>query len=402
MTRDVTLASGENLQSWIAHGRRPRRAGGRVRSVRNRCARSHSPSTSRGAPSDTRTVRTAFRDDPVRQLGVLRQRRATVPQGHEPGADAHGARRRRRRRRSAAISSSRRRRISTSSACTRTSPARSCTTPPTSSDCSSGKTSRCSGATRAVSASRPGVRRGRWSTCSATTRACSCGARTTRRSPPTASRASRWTRGARVKLVATTVLPTWAKQVLDRSVAACDRASRRHPAGRAPQRRAPRHRRRRHRHATSTTAGTTATLGGLAATLRRWPRLGRFVSEFGAQAVPEYATTGWSPIAGPISTGTRLARHHALQADVFERGCRRPRRSRSTNGARCTQAYQAALLQLQIEDLRRVKYAPDGRLRAVLASRIRTRPSAGRCSTTSATRSAATARSATRAGRCSR
>ena len=94
-------------------------------------------------------------------------------------------------------------------------------------------------------------------------------------------------------------------------------------------------------------------LRGLAANLRRWPRLGRFVSEFGAQAVPDHAE--WmEPERWPDLDWERLARHHALQRDIFDRRMP-PTDAKSFDEWRAmTQAYQAALLQLQIEDLRRL------------------------------------------------
>ncbi|MET1003762.1 MAG: hypothetical protein ABWZ15_18260, partial [Acidimicrobiia bacterium] len=167
-----------------------------------------------------------------------------------------------------------------------------------------------------------------------------------------------WTRGARVKLVATTVLPTWSKQVLDRSVA---RAIARHDGTRPVS---------RHSGVFPGLAegGTDThqyhgwyhgTLGDLAAALRRWPRAGRFVSEFGAQAVPD--TDDWmEPDRWPDLDWDEIARHHVLQADEFAARIP-PAEAKTLDEWRAsTQAYQAALLQLQIEDLRRVKYAPAG------------------------------------------
>ncbi len=167
-----------------------------------------------------------------------------------------------------------------------------------------------------------------------------------------------WSRGALAKLAATKVLPTWSKQVLDRSVARaigrCDhtRPVVRH-SGVLPGLAEP---------------GTDShlyygwyhgDLRGLAASLRRWPRLGRFVSEFGAQAVPDHAD--WmEPEHWPDLDWERLTRHHALQRDIFDRRMP-PTDAKSFEEWRAmTQAYQAALLQLQIEDLRRLKYSPTG------------------------------------------
>jgi beta-mannosidase len=167
-----------------------------------------------------------------------------------------------------------------------------------------------------------------------------------------------WTRGALVKLAATKVLPTWSKQVLDRSVArAIGRRDHTRPvvrhSGVLPGLGEP---------------GTDShlyhgwyhgNLRGLAANLRHWPRLGRFVSEFGAQAIPDRAD--WmEPERWPDLDWDRLTRHHALQRDIFDRRMP-PTDAKSFDEWRAmTQAYQAALLQLQIEDLRRLKYSPTG------------------------------------------
>lgn len=167
-----------------------------------------------------------------------------------------------------------------------------------------------------------------------------------------------WTRGRLVKLVATAALPTWGKQVLDRSIArAIARTDQTRPtvrhSGVLPGPAEP---------------GTDAhaffgwyhgAAGDLARAVRRWPRAARFVSEFGAQAVP--TTAGWmEPPRWPDLDWERLARHHALQLDVFTR--RLPPSDAKTfeEWRDLTQAYQAALLQLQIEDLRRCRYAPVG------------------------------------------
>ena len=167
-----------------------------------------------------------------------------------------------------------------------------------------------------------------------------------------------WSRGALLKFAATRALPTWGKEVLDRSVA---RALGRRDSTRPVV---------RHSGVLPGIAepGTDAhlyhgwyhgDLGGLAANVRRWPRLGRFVSEFGAQAVPE--TAEWmEPERWPDLDWDTLARHHAFQRDVFEQRMP-PADAKSFDEWRAmTQAYQAALLQLQIEDLRRLKYAPTG------------------------------------------
>jgi beta-mannosidase len=165
-------------------------------------------------------------------------------------------------------------------------------------------------------------------------------------------------RGASFKLAATRALPTWGKQVLDRSVAHALRSSD--------------HTRPVVRHSgvlpgigeqgTDThlfSGWYHGELGSTASIVRRWPRLGRFVSEFGAQAVPERAE--WmQPDRWPDLDWDLLARRHVLQREIFEQRMP-PEEAKSFDEWRAmTQAYQAALIQTQIEDLRRCRYAPTG------------------------------------------
>ncbi|MCU1430595.1 MAG: putative glycosidase [Actinomycetia bacterium] len=164
--------------------------------------------------------------------------------------------------------------------------------------------------------------------------------------------------GSAVKYGASMFLPTWNKDVLDRSVARqigrCDptRPVVRH-SGVLPS-------------ATSRGTDTHAYFGwyhgdmaGLAPALRTLPRLARYVSEFGAQAVPD--SCDWmEPQRWPDLDWATLTARHALQRRPFDRYVP-PEDCKSFDEWReATQAYQAALLQLQIEDLRRVKYAPTG------------------------------------------
>jgi beta-mannosidase len=100
-------------------------------------------------------------------------------------------------------------------------------------------------------------------------------------------------------------------------------------------------------------------MDGLGPLLAAWPRVARFVTEFGAQAVPETAdfidTSPW-----PDLDWTELLEHHACQKLFFDRYV--PPEEFATFDAwrDASQAYQAALIQLQIEDLRRLKYDPTG------------------------------------------
>src|SRR6266851_682866 len=93
--------------------------------------------------------------------------------------------------------------------------------------------------------------------------------------------------------------------------------------------------------------------------LERVPRLGRFLSEFGAQAVPA-SDEFMEPARWPDLDWDRMERTHGLQKAIFDR--RVPPRDYPTfAGWRdATQAYQAELLRRHIETLRRLKYRPAG------------------------------------------
>jgi beta-mannosidase len=97
----------------------------------------------------------------------------------------------------------------------------------------------------------------------------------------------------------------------------------------------------------------------LAQLLRWWPRLARFVSEFGAQAVPEHASF-CEPERWPDLDWSRLQHRHSLQKARFDAYV--PPRDYPTFDAWrvATQAYQAELLRYHVETLRRLKYRPTG------------------------------------------
>jgi beta-mannosidase len=101
------------------------------------------------------------------------------------------------------------------------------------------------------------------------------------------------------------------------------------------------------------------TLHGLASALRAVPRLARFVTEFGAQAVPDTARF-MEPERWPDLDWERLFAHHACQKRIFDRVVPPHEHASFDSWRDATQAYQAALVQLQVEDLRRLKYAPTG------------------------------------------
>jgi beta-mannosidase len=156
---------------------------------------------------------------------------------------------------------------------------------------------------------------------------------------------------------ASLLLPSWNKDVLDRSVARALRSDPTRPvvahSGVPPG---------------PLRDGTDSHLyfgwylgemADMAAVLRRWPRLARFVSEFGAQAVPESAgfmeAERW-----PDLDWAHLAARHNLQKQHFERFVPPDEFATFDDWRAATQAYQAALIQLQVEDLRRLRYRPTG------------------------------------------
>jgi beta-mannosidase len=93
--------------------------------------------------------------------------------------------------------------------------------------------------------------------------------------------------------------------------------------------------------------------------LRALPRLGRFVSELGAQAVPTRAEF-MEPERWPDLDWERLGERHSLQKALFDRHV--PPADHLTFEAwrDATQAYQAVVVRRQIEALRRIKYRPTG------------------------------------------
>jgi beta-mannosidase len=100
-------------------------------------------------------------------------------------------------------------------------------------------------------------------------------------------------------------------------------------------------------------------MDGLAPTLRRFPRLGRFVSEFGAQAVPASADF-MEPERWPDLDWEHLFEHHACQKRLFDTHVPPALFDTFAAWQLATQRYQAALIQLQVEDLRRLRRSPTG------------------------------------------
>ena len=98
------------------------------------------------------------------------------------------------------------------------------------------------------------------------------------------------------------------------------------------------------------------------------PRLARFVTEFGAQAVPADAEF-CEPERWPDLDWERLGHRHALQKPVFDKYVPPADYATFDEWRDATQRYQATVIKHHIETLRRIKYRPGGRLRAVLLRR---------------------------------
>jgi beta-mannosidase len=85
----------------------------------------------------------------------------------------------------------------------------------------------------------------------------------------------------------------------------------------------------------------------------------RFVSEFGAQAVPE-SDEFMDPDRWPDLDWDGLTRHHALQPWIFDQRVPPARYTTFDEWRQATQRYQATVLKHHIEHLRRLKYRPTG------------------------------------------
>jgi beta-mannosidase len=170
-------------------------------------------------------------------------------------------------------------------------------------------------------------------------------------------KASQLPRRTRARLVAGQLLPTWNKTALDRSIRrALEKADKSRPvvahSGVLPH----------------PAWGTDSHLywgwyhgdeREFPAALARLPVLARFVSEFGAQAVPVSADF-CQPRRWPDLDWPHLARAHGLQKVIFDRYV--PPAAYATFAAwrDATQRYQATLIRHHVETLRRLKYRPTG------------------------------------------
>ncbi|HET6835485.1 MAG TPA: hypothetical protein VFH30_16585, partial [Acidimicrobiales bacterium] len=98
---------------------------------------------------------------------------------------------------------------------------------------------------------------------------------------------------------------------------------------------------------------------------RALPRMVRFVSEFGAQAVPAADATGdgaafCEPDRWPDLDWRRLGERHNLQKARFDRYVPPAAFATFDDWRDATQRYQAELIRRQVEVLRRLKYRPTG------------------------------------------
>jgi beta-mannosidase len=90
-----------------------------------------------------------------------------------------------------------------------------------------------------------------------------------------------------------------------------------------------------------------------------FPRLARFVSEFGAQAVPTVADF-MEPDRWPDLDWGGLQHRHSLQKAIFDRHVPPAEFATFAQWQAATQRYQADLIRFHIETLRRLKYRPTG------------------------------------------
>ncbi len=93
--------------------------------------------------------------------------------------------------------------------------------------------------------------------------------------------------------------------------------------------------------------------------LGRLPRLARFISEFGAQAVPNSADF-CQPEKWPDLDWSTLGRDHSLQKAFFDRNVPPAHYQTFEDWRHATQEYQGELLRRHIEEMRRIKYRPNG------------------------------------------
>ncbi len=94
---------------------------------------------------------------------------------------------------------------------------------------------------------------------------------------------------------------------------------------------------------------------------RRVPRMVRFVTEFGAQAVPSGDGAAFAqPERWPDLDWERLEARHSLQKVVFDTRVPPDGYATFAGWRDATQRYQATLIRRHVEELRRLKYRPTG------------------------------------------
>jgi beta-mannosidase len=94
---------------------------------------------------------------------------------------------------------------------------------------------------------------------------------------------------------------------------------------------------------------------------RRVPRMVRFVSEFGAQAVPSGDGAAFArPERWPDLDWDRLEAHHSFQRRAFDTRVPPDGYATFAGWRDATQRYQATVVRRHVEELRRLKYRPTG------------------------------------------
>ena len=370
---------------WTRHGRRPalwwpHALGEPTAARRPRRGVGSTPPRAATRPTSAEPAHRAAAGPRMRNWIVSVNGERLFLKGANHGPDAHGARRGDPGRAAPATSRSPWTPASTCSACTPTSPGPSSTTPPTRRGCCCGRTCPLQwGYARGVrkQARPPGPRGGRPARPPPVDRALVRAQRADghRHRAGDVRRPAEPLRRSRRRPLAAQQLPTWNKTRARPLGEAGLREGRRHPARDRPLGRAP-------PPAHSSTAPTRHLYFGwyhgderdFPRLLRAVPRLARFVTEFGAQAVPADADV---PRAGA------LARPRLGAASAAPTRCR----SRSSTGtcrpadvrdlrrvAAATQAYQADRRAPSHRDAAAAEVPADRRLRPVL---LRRRPPGG-------------------------
>ena len=93
--------------------------------------------------------------------------------------------------------------------------------------------------------------------------------------------------------------------------------------------------------------------------LAAFPRLARFITEFGAQAVPE-TDEFLHPERWPDLDWADLGERHSLQKAIFDQRVPPDDHATFESWRAATQAYQSTVIRHHVETLRRLKYRPTG------------------------------------------